>query len=186
MILDKRISLLKINSKLVFFMCYKNFNWYSALKVLHLVLEVGRVPMEDEDLERIRIRKLREMIGKSREKKDGDEAKTGESPITRPVEVCDATLGEVIQSHPIVVIDCWAPWCPPCRILSPIIEELAREYAGKILFGKLNVDENQGTALQYSIMSIPTLLIFKNEKLVDRIVGAMPRNMLEQRITRYL
>jgi len=71
-------------------------------------------------------------------------------------------------------------------MVAPVVEELARDYAGKILFGKLNVDENRRTAMQYQIMSIPTLLVFKNGKLVDRIIGAMPKQMLEPKITRYL
>ncbi|MGB9717559.1 MAG: thioredoxin [Thermoproteota archaeon] len=85
-----------------------------------------------------------------------------------------------------MVVDCWAPWCGPCHMIAPIIEGLARDYSGKILFGKLNVDENPEASAQYEIVSIPTLLVFKNGKLVDRIVGAMPRRMLEPRITRYL
>jgi thioredoxin 1 len=71
-------------------------------------------------------------------------------------------------------------------MVAPVIKELARDYAGKILFGKLNVDENPEVSAQYQIMSIPTLLVFKNGKLVDKIVGAMPRQMLEPKITRYL
>jgi thioredoxin 1 len=71
-------------------------------------------------------------------------------------------------------------------MVAPVIEELARDYAGKILFGKLNVDENREVSTQYEIMSIPTLLVFKNGKLVDTIIGAMPREMLEQKIARYL
>ncbi|RLI36037.1 thioredoxin [Candidatus Bathyarchaeota archaeon] len=114
----------------------------------------------------------------------------GEKPrrtvLNRPVELNDRTFEEFVRKHPLVVVDLWAPWCAPCRIVSPIIEELARDYAGKIAFGKLNVDENQFTAMQYGVMSIPTLLIFKDGKLVDRIVGAMPRRMLEPRITRHL
>lgn len=93
---------------------------------------------------------------------------------------------EVVEKNPLVVVDCWAPWCGPCQFVGPIIEELARDYAGKVLFGKLNVDENPLTATQYQIMGIPTLLVFKNGKLADRIIGAMPREMLEPRIARYL
>jgi thioredoxin 1 len=103
-----------------------------------------------------------------------------------PIELTDATFKEIIQKHPLVVVDCWAPWCGPCRMVAPVIKELARDYAGKILFGKLNVDENPEVSAQYQIMSIPTLLVFKNGKLVDKIVGAMPRQMLEPKITRYL
>ncbi len=108
------------------------------------------------------------------------------SALSKPVEVSDATFTNIIQSHPLVVVDCWAPWCGPCRIIAPIIEDLAKDYAGKILFGKLNVDENHKIAMQYQIMSIPTLLIFKDGKLVDRIIGAIPRPTLEQKITPYI
>ena len=106
--------------------------------------------------------------------------------LNKPIEVSDATFKETILNHSLVVVDCWAPWCVPCRMVAPVIEEMARDYAGKILFGKLNVDDNRKVAMQYQIMSIPTLLVFKNGKLADRIVGAMPRQMLEPKITRYL
>lgn len=136
---------------------------------------------EDEELERIRQEKLRQLMEKAAETKNGME-----SAPNKPVEVTDASFKETIQNHPLVVVDCWAPWCAPCQIVGPIIEELARDYSGRILFGKLNVDENRGVAMQYQIMGIPTLLVFKNGKLVDRIVGAMPRQTLEPKITRYL
>ncbi|PIP48130.1 MAG: thioredoxin [Chloroflexi bacterium CG23_combo_of_CG06-09_8_20_14_all_45_10] len=93
---------------------------------------------------------------------------------------------EVVKKHPLLVVDCWAPWCGPCRFLSPVIEELAKDYQGKITFGKLNVDENRALAMKYQIMSIPTLLIFKNGQLIDQKVGAMPREMLEPELTRYI
>ena len=106
--------------------------------------------------------------------------------MNKPVEITDATFKEMIQNHSLVVVDCWAPWCGPCNMVAPVIEELARDYAGKILFGKLNVDENQEVCMQYKIMGIPTLLVFKNGKLVERIVGAMPRQMLEPKIACHL
>ena len=137
---------------------------------------------EDKELERIRMKKLREML--RRRLSVGSERQT--SFPDRPVNLSDTTFKEFIQKYPLVVIDCWAPWCGPCRILSPIIDEIARDYVGKIAFGKLNVDENPKVAMEYGIMSIPTLLIFKNGRLVDQIVGAMPRRMLEPRITRHL
>ena len=138
---------------------------------------------EDEELERIRREKLRRLM---RRLAGGAGEKPRRTLLNRPVELNDRTFEEFVRKHPLVVVDLWAPWCAPCRIVSPIIEELARDYAGKIAFGKLNVDENQFTAMQYGVMSIPTLLIFKDGKLVDRIVGAMPRRMLEPRITRHL
>ena len=135
---------------------------------------------EDEEIERIKRAKLQEMM------KGGVSQKQGESALNKPVTVTDATFKEMIQNHPLVVVDCWASWCVPCHMIAPVIEEMARDYAGRILFGKLNVDENQEVAMQYQIMSIPTLLVFKNGKLVDRIIGAMPRKVLEPKITCHL
>lgn len=110
----------------------------------------------------------------------------GKSAPNKPVDLTDTTLKGAVQNHPLVVVDCWAPWCRPCLYVSPLIKEIARDYAGKIFFGKLNVDKNRRTAMKYRIMSIPTLLVFKNGRLVDQIIGAMPRRMLEPKITRYL
>jgi len=135
---------------------------------------------EDKELERIKRVKLQEMLGNVAGKKQEKPA------LSKPVEVTDATFKETMQNHPLVVVDCWAPWCAPCHMVAPVIEEMARDYAGRILFGKLNVDENPEAATQYQIMGIPTLLVFKNGKLVDRIVGALPRQMLEPKITHYL
>jgi thioredoxin 1 len=136
---------------------------------------------KDEELETIKQRKLRQLMEKAVETENKKKP-----ALNKPIEVSDATFKDVIQNNPIVVVDCWAPWCAPCHMVAPVIEEMARDYAGRILFGKLNVDENREVATQYQIMSIPTLLVFKNGKLADRIVGAMPRQMLEPKITRYL
>ncbi len=135
----------------------------------------------DEELERIRQRKLKKLMEEAAETE-----KKKELTPNKPIEVTDEIFKETIQNHSLVVVDCWAPWCAPCHIVAPIIEELARDYAGKILFGKLNVDENRAVATQYQIMGIPTLLVFKDGKLADRIVGAMPRQVLERKITGYL
>ena len=135
---------------------------------------------EDEELERIKRVKLQEMMKRTVEKKQGKQASD------KPLTVTDAAFREVIQNHSLVVVDCWAPWCTPCRMVAPVIEEMARDYAGRILFGKLNVDENRKVATEYQIMSIPTLLVFKKGRLVDRLIGAMPRQMLEPKITKHL
>jgi len=142
---------------------------------------------EDEELEKIKMKKLREIF-KSRTSKERSEPFRTKERVTmnKPIEVTDATFMNVIQNHPIVVVDCWAPWCGPCFMIAPILEELAGDYAGKIVFGKLNVDENRSVAMQHQIMSIPTLLVFKKGQLVDRIIGAMPKQMLEQRIVRHI
>jgi thioredoxin 1 len=134
---------------------------------------------EDMELERIKQAKLQKMIKSAAPEKRG-------TAFNKPVEMTDATFKEMIQNHSLVVVDCWAPWCGPCHMVAPVIEELSRDYAGRILFGKLNVDENREVSMQYEIMSIPTLLVFKNGKLVDRIIGAMPRQTLEPKITRHL
>jgi len=105
----------------------------------------------------------------------------------RPVPITDNTFGDEVLSYPGgVLVDCWAPWCGPCRIISPLLEQLASEYAGRLRVGKLNVDENPLTASQYAIQSIPTLLLFKDGRLVDRLVGALPRSEIERRLTSIL
>jgi thioredoxin 1 len=111
---------------------------------------------------------------------------TMENMPDTPVEMSDADLEEHTNNHDMVVVDCWAPWCGPCRMIHPIVEELAKEMQGKVVFGKLNVDNNKATAAKYGIMSIPSLLVFKDGKLVDRIVGAMPKPMLKSKIEPHL
>jgi len=103
-----------------------------------------------------------------------------------PIAVTDDKFEDTIQKYPLVVVDCWASWCAPCNMIAPIVEDLAREYQGKIVFGKLNTDENRETTRKFNIMSIPTLLIFKIGKLVDQSVGALPREILEPEITKHL
>ena len=135
-----------------------------------------------DELERIKQRKLLEMMRKDSSKID----ESGHDWPGGPVELSDDTFKEVIRKYPLVVVDCWAEWCAPCRMVAPVVEELARDYRRRIVFGKLNVDSNAGTAQQYGIMGIPTLLVFKNGQLVNQIVGAMPRSMLEPKITQHL
>jgi thioredoxin 1 len=135
-----------------------------------------------DELEQIKQKRLREMMRKVDSKADDS---TDGWP-TMPIELADGTFKEVIRKYPLVVVDCWAEWCAPCRMVGPVVEELARDYRGRIVFGKLNVDSNVRTAQQYGIMSIPTLLVFKNGQLANRLVGAMPRDMLEPQITMYL
>jgi len=103
-----------------------------------------------------------------------------------PIKVTDSDFNSIVKKYPIVIVDCWADWCPPCKMIAPVIDSLAKKYTGKIVFGKLNVDENKKIPVKHSVMSIPTLLIFKKGKNVDRIVGAMPEPVLEDRIKTYL
>ncbi len=100
-----------------------------------------------------------------------------------PVIVSDQTFSDEIISHPgPVLLDCWAPWCGPCRMVGPIIDQLAKEFAGKVKFAKLNVDENPGTSAKYNIMSIPTMLLFKDGKMVQSLVGALPKAEIENHL----
>lgn len=93
---------------------------------------------------------------------------------------------EVLQSKAPVVVDFWAPWCGPCRMVSPIIDELAKEYEGKLKVGKMNVDDNPNTATQYSIMSIPSIVVFKNGKPVKSMVGAQSKENFKKGIDEVL
>jgi len=135
------------------------------------------IPEEDEELRRIKEKKLKELI-RLKEKEQG--------MSTKPVQVTDANFNETISSHPLALIDCWAPWCAPCVVIAPTVEELAKEYAGRVFFGKLNVDENPKTAGIFQIFSIPTLLIMENGKEVDRIIGLVPKNHIEARLKKCL
>jgi thioredoxin 1 len=99
-----------------------------------------------------------------------------------PIILTDKDIDETIKKYKTLVIDCWAPWCGPCRMVAPVITELAKELQGKIVFGKLNVDENPQTSMKHQIMSIPTFLVFKNGNLVERLVGAYPKDELKKKL----
>lgn len=101
----------------------------------------------------------------------------------RPVDVSDADFSrEVGSDSGAVLVDCWAPWCAPCRQVAPILDDLAAKYAGGVKIAKLNVDDNPLTASQYGIRSIPTMLLFKDGKLVNRLVGALPKDEIEKHL----
>ncbi|MGA2368519.1 MAG: thioredoxin [Dehalococcoidia bacterium] len=102
------------------------------------------------------------------------------------LEVNEKNIDDTIKNNPALVVDCWAPWCGPCRMMSPVIDELASDYKGKIAFGKLNTDDNREIAEKYQIQAIPTLLIFKDGKLADRKVGALPKKVLEAELPKSL
>jgi thioredoxin 1 len=104
-----------------------------------------------------------------------------------PLHVTDATFARDVLGAPLpVMVDFWAEWCGPCRMIAPALEKLAREYAGRVRIAKLNVDENQRTSMEYKVQGIPTLLLVKNGKIIDRVVGALPEPQLRQQVERLL
>lgn len=127
----------------------------------------------DDDLQRLREERLREL-----------EARIQGTPGGGIIEVVDDTFREALQKHPSLVVDVWAEWCGPCRMVAPAIEDLARDFAGRVTFGKCNVDENPAIAASFSITAIPTLLFFANGMLVDRAVGAFPKEAIKARVVR--
>ena len=128
---------------------------------------------ENEELKRIREKKLAEFKARKEMSKE-------------LVHVSDADFEETVKKHSLALIDFWAPWCGPCLALTPVIEELSKDYAGRVLIGKLNVDENPQTAECFQVFSIPTLLIMKNGREVDRIVGCVPKKNIEAALRKHL
>lgn len=114
------------------------------------------------------------------------DAKSDVKMPAEPVVVTDADFDKFVSKYPLVLVDCWAPWCGPCRMVAPVIDALAKEMSGKVVFGKLNTDENSVVPNKFSISAIPTMMVFKDGKMVDRIVGAQPKEALAARIKRYL
>jgi thioredoxin 1 len=134
-----------------------------------------------DELDEIKKRKMEKMMS--------DMKKSAEPSVQfpdKPVVITDDTVDAAAAQYPVFILDCWAEWCGPCRTIGPIIEELAREMKGKVVFGKLNVDQNMQTANRHRISAIPTMLVFKNGKLVDKIIGAYPKATLAGKIQKYL
>jgi thioredoxin 1 len=102
-------------------------------------------------------------------------------------EITDANFqSEIVDNNGLSMVDFWAEWCGPCRIIAPFVEDLAAEYAGRVTVGKLDVDSNQRTAAQFGVRSIPTVLFFKDGKVVDAVVGAVPKPALDRKIQEHL
>jgi thioredoxin 1 len=105
--------------------------------------------------------------------------------ISGPITLTDYNFDETTRKYSLLVVDFWAPWCGPCKLVSPMIDQLAIELRGKVVFGKLNVDENPTVANIFGIQSIPTLIIFKNGEAIDGFMGAIPKQQLISTISRY-
>jgi thioredoxin 1 len=127
-----------------------------------------------DELEQIREKKMREL-----------KSQMSTPKIDKPIVISDRNFEQTTKSYSLLVVDCWAAWCAPCRAIAPIVDELAKEYSGKVVFGKLNVDENPETTQKFGVMAIPTLLVMKGGQEVDRVVGVVPKTQLESKINAY-
>ena len=127
----------------------------------------------DEEIRKIRERKMEEFMKKQ------------ESP-DKPLVMSDQGFDETLKKYPLVVVDFWSENCPPCRLIAPVLEELAADMRGNVVFGKVCVDEYREKAMEFGISAIPTLLIFREGKLVDRIVGFSSKDDLVSRLSKHL
>ena len=125
----------------------------------------------DDELIKIRQKKLMEMQERIRMQSEG-----------KVLHLDQANFIELLHAHPALVVDFWAEWCGPCRSVGPVVEELAREYAGRVTFAKCNTDDNPAISGQFTISAIPTLIFFLRGKLVDRVTGAYPKEALKKRV----
>jgi thioredoxin 1 len=135
--------------------------------------------MDDDELKSIREKKLREL-----EARFLDQKGKGQQQPARVLMVDESRFLTLLSDHPRLVIDFWAEWCGPCRMVAPIIEELATAMAGHVTFGKCNTDENPRLAARFGISAIPTILLFREGALLDRIIGAYPKEAIRARIIR--
>jgi len=132
---------------------------------------------DDAEIQNMKERKLVEMMRRTRV-----QLRSAEKYDGKPILLSDATFSSEISKYPLMVVDFWAAWCGPCRMVAPIVEQLAKEYSGRVVFGKLNVDENPLTSSEFDVQSIPTLLIFVDGEPVDGIIGAVPKHQIESKI----
>ena len=104
----------------------------------------------------------------------------------KAIEITDANFDEIINTDKPVLVDFWAEWCGPCKMIGPVVEELANDYEGKAIIGKVDVDTNPNTSAKFGIRSIPTLLVIKNGQIVEKQVGAVPKSVLSQKLEAHM
>jgi len=103
-----------------------------------------------------------------------------------PLKLTDIDFDKAVAVNPRLIVECWAPWCGPCKAIAPVIDELAKNYSGRVTFGKVNVDENPKVAQKFGIMSIPTILFISEGQLIERLVGVVPRKTIEQNLQKMI
>ncbi|MEF8831967.1 MAG: thioredoxin [Candidatus Thermoplasmatota archaeon] len=131
---------------------------------------------QDEDVKKIK----KEMVDKM-----ANEKESKEYPV-EPVEVTDNDFEETMEEYPLVLMDFWANWCGPCKMMEPIMEDLAENYQGEVVIGKMNVDKNQNIPSRFQVSSIPTMILFKEGEVVDRMIGARGKEQLSQKLEEHL
>ncbi|HET6717230.1 MAG TPA: thioredoxin [Nitrososphaeraceae archaeon] len=135
--------------------------------------------MEDEELRIInekRMKKLQQIVNEKELLKN----------IKEPLNLDDSNFAQTINKYPLLLVDFWAPWCGPCRMMSPIIDQVGKEYIGKLVVGKVNVDENPHISGQFGISSIPTLILFKRGQTVNNIIGSVSKSRIDEMVRMHL
>jgi thioredoxin 1 len=135
--------------------------------------------LEDEELRIInekRMKKLQQIVNEKELLKN----------IKEPLNLDDSNFAQTINKYPLLLVDFWAPWCGPCRMMSPIIDQVGKEYIGKLVVGKVNVDENPNISGQFGISSIPTLILFKRGQAVNNIIGSVSKGRIDEMVRMHI
>lgn len=138
----------------------------------------------DNEIEEIRSRTLHKMQKEAQVRQNEVEALKALGG--KVMDLMDSNFYSTVNKYPLMLIDFWAPWCMPCRMVSPAVDQLAKQYTGRVAFGRVNVDENPITANQFGVQGIPTLMLFQHGRALDRMVGAYPKNMIDAQIRAHL
>lgn len=140
----------------------------------------------DDELRNIMERKMNDLVKRNVMNNSSGGSKGSREVLATPIRLTDTNFMDAVNKYSLLVVDFWAAWCGPCRMVSPTIEQLATELAGKVVFGKLNVDENPITANTFGIQSIPTIAIFKNGRNIDGFVGVVSKSQMQNRILSHI